>query len=80
MNGYKKPKPRDLKPIPDFADEVNEIIWRQEDLFFGKKKPHFNPVMTEAGKNIMDDNMPKWPKYIYSKVYSISAYQGKCAC
>jgi len=27
VNGYKKPKPRDLKPIPDFADEVNEIIW-----------------------------------------------------
>jgi len=36
VNGYKKPKPRDLKPIPDFADEVNEIIWRLEDLFFVK--------------------------------------------
>jgi hypothetical protein len=24
----KKPKFRVLKPIPDFADEVNDIIWR----------------------------------------------------
>jgi hypothetical protein len=29
----KKPKFRVLKPIPDFADEVNEIIWWLEDLF-----------------------------------------------
>jgi len=30
---FKKPKFRVLKPIPDFADEVNEIIWRLEDFF-----------------------------------------------
>ena len=47
----KKPKLRDLKPIPDFADEVNDIIWQLEDLFFGKKKRHVNPGMTEAGQN-----------------------------
>jgi hypothetical protein len=44
-------KSRDLKPIPDFADEVNDIIWQLEDLFFGKKKRHVNPGMTEAGQN-----------------------------
>jgi hypothetical protein len=37
-----------LKPIPDFADEVNDIIWRLENLFFVKKKPYVNPGMTEA--------------------------------
>jgi hypothetical protein len=51
LNGFchyfKKPNPRVLKPIPDFADEVNEIIWRLENLFFVKKKPYVNPGMTE---------------------------------
>jgi hypothetical protein len=28
----KKPKLRDLKAIPDFADEVNDIIWRQVNI------------------------------------------------
>jgi len=77
VNGYKKPKPRDLKLIPDFADRVNDIIWRLEDLFFVKKKRYVNPVMTEAGKYIMDDNRVK---YICLKMYSISAHQGKCGC
>jgi hypothetical protein len=44
-----------LKPIPDFADEVNEIIRRLEDLFFVKKKRYVNPGITEAGKYVMDD-------------------------
>jgi hypothetical protein len=29
------------------SDEVNEIIWRLENLFFVKKKPYVNPGMTE---------------------------------
>ena len=60
-------KLRDLKLIPDFADEVNEIIWRLEDLFFVKKKRHINPGMTEAGKYILDDNRPN---YICLKIYT----------
>jgi len=76
-NQYLQKNLRVLKPIPDFADEVNDIIWRLEDLFFVKKKRYVNPGMTEAGKYIMDDNRQK---YICSKIYSISAYQGKCGC
>ena len=56
---FKKPQPRVLKPIPDFADEVNEIIWRLEGLFFVKKKPYVNPEVTKAGKYIMDNNRAK---------------------
>ncbi len=38
VNGYKKPKPRVLKPVPDFADEVNDIIWQLEDFFANYKQ------------------------------------------
>jgi len=50
--GLKKPKPRELKSIPDFADKVNDIIWQLVDLFFGKKKRYVNPGMTEAEKYV----------------------------
>jgi len=45
------PKPRELKSTPDFADKVNDIIWRLEDLFV-KKKPYVNPGMTEVRKYV----------------------------